>query len=163
MLFVRTLSKMRRSNVLILILVFKSSINGQMASIICSRDTQIVYILEGLSDVSAYSVIFDKMFKIYSLILLFGGGVFFNWPRTYNSQILLPVRLNSLRISFDIFCLSAIFPSVIFYTNWGTIGLWFIFSNKRIYSINFNAMRATLKFGSPNNFIRIGRKFLAIV
>ena len=60
-----------------------------MASIICSRDTQIVYILEGLSDVSAYSVIFDKMFKIYSLILLFGGGVFFNWPRTYNSQILL--------------------------------------------------------------------------
>lgn len=65
-----------------------------MASIICYRDMQMVCILELLSEASASNVIFDKMFRIYSLMLLFGGGVFFNCPSTYKSQILFPVRLN---------------------------------------------------------------------
>lgn len=37
-----------------------------------------------------------------------------------------------------------------------------MFSNERIYYINFSAIRATLKLGSANNFIKIGKKFFAI-
>ena len=68
----------------------------------------------------AYIVILERILRISSFILLLGAGDFLSWANNSLIHALLDVLINSFRISLDMFCLSATFPSLIFYTNWGT-------------------------------------------
>ena len=64
-------------------------------------------------------------------------------------------------MSFEMFCLKAIFPSVILSTSWGIIEDVPIVSIFKISSMIFNEIRATLKLESARSLIKVGKKVLA--
>ena len=138
-------TKTNKSKVLILILVLRSSIKGQMASITLDMENLGGYF-------SSYNLL--KIDRIYYFVLLLVD--FFNWLTRPSIQIGCFVRIYSLLIIFEMFCLSAILLSESLYAKWGTINYRLIPGINKSSSIIFNEIRATLKFPSPKSLTNVG-------